>query len=548
METPAKGKESAQADPSDTPTQLMPMTPLFRPTDSQSVTVAHTHPMITPIRARMQQMEARLRDLENFAPSALSQQQTEACMQQLAQAFDQLHSLSAQIPQQVARQIYQNIAPIAQQFHQEAGTAQATFTATAQHINQEAENIRAALVASQLAASQAQQAAQFTAQQAQNVQNITFAVPAAPAAPAVPTAPAPIPAYAAPAVAALPLQATAPMEPLLAPMVNPLPFLPATPLPTPDAPAHPSDPRLPPYSGAYDPELWIRQCKAAFAAHNTAEDRKGLWMVTALRDEAASFWLMQCADTVQPSAQNVADKLRARFRPPSFQHNLMARLTTLRMQAGNFSAYADNFLLLTAQISDLSDSVKQAIFLNGLAHNYRVHISLATPANFDDLLELTRRVDTSLRTQPASILHPAFDSAPTAAARFRTNARSSQHTNHRPSSRAPSASGRGPPRSHSRQSRPTTPRRDFPQSTPTNAPSSRGPSRDRPRSASAPRVTCNICGRPGHFARDCYQNTAAPQGRGAANANQSRNGRGNRGNSQRGGRSGRAAPQGNASR
>ena len=279
METPAKGHAPAQAGPSDTPTQLTPMTPLFRPTESQSVTVAHPHPMITPIRARMQEMEARLRDLENPAPSALSQQQTDACMHQLAQAFEQLQSISAQIPQQVERQIYQNIAPIAQQFHQEAGTAQATLTATAQHINQEAEHIHAALAASQLAASQAQQAAQFTAQHAQAVQNIAIAPP-----PAL----APTTAIAAPALAA--------------PMITDLPLMPAAPLHIPDAPAHPLDPRLPPYSGAHDPELWIRQCKAAFAAHNTAEDRKGLWMVTALRDEAASFWLMQCADTVQPTA------------------------------------------------------------------------------------------------------------------------------------------------------------------------------------------------------------------------------------------------------
>ena len=219
------------------------------------------------------------------------------------------------------------------------------------------------------------------------------------------------------------------------------------------------------------------------------------------------------------------------------------------MQAGNFSAYVDNFLLLTAQISDLTDSVKQSLFLNGLASNYRLHVSLGNSTRFDDLLELARRVDASMQTQPASVLHPAFDTATTAAARFRTNTRSGPNSSSgRSFNRAPSARGQGPPRSYSRQSRPSEPRRDYQNISQPNAPQSRGPSRNRPRSASAPRVVCHTCGRPGHFARDCYQNMAASQGRGAPNAQQHRGGRGGRGNAPRGGRSSRAIPQGNASR
>ena len=131
-------------------------------------------------------------------------------------------------------------------------------------------------------------------------------------------------------------------------------------------------------------------------------------MIIALRDKFASFWLMQCTYSVTPTAHHVADQLRARFRPPSYQHNLMARLTAFKMQSGNFSAYVDTFLLLTAQITDLTDSVKQSIFLNGLAPTYRLHVTLGNPTHFDDLLELARRVDASLRSQPAPILHPAF--------------------------------------------------------------------------------------------------------------------------------------------
>ena len=331
--------------------------------------------------------------------------------------------------------------------------------------------------------------------------------------------------------------------PLLAAPLPPL--MPAA--PPADPPANPLDPRLPPYSGAHDPELWIRQCKAAFAAHNTPEDRKGLWMITALRDEAASFWLMQCADSVTPTAHHVADKLRARFRPPSYQHNLMARLTALKMQSGNFSAYVDTFLLLTAQITDLTDSVKQSIFLNGLAPTYRLHVTLGNPTHFDDLLELARRVDASLRSQPAPILHPAFETANTAAARFRTNSRPGQPFSFgRQFNRPTSARGSGPPRSNSRQSRPQFTRADLGRGYQPNAPASRGPSRDRPRSSSVPRVICNICSKPGHYARDCYQNPAAQPHRGAANAYQQNRGRGRGGGSQRG--RGRATPPGNASR
>jgi len=529
MLTPAKERDAqhfdAGAGPStvgDSNTFATPHFPGVRP---QIATVPH--PMITPLRARISEMEARLQELEEGAPNAITQHQADACMQQLAQAFHQLQTMTAQIPQRVDEQIQSNLAPFAQQLHQEVG------------------GVHAALTATQQAATQAQNAAQFTAQLGQQMANAAPMMLAAPVMPAatppitMPPLPLTLPtpntaSIAAPAIAAPMLATTDADPPMLADFAS-------------DHAANPMNPRLPLYTGATDPDLWIRQVKASFAANRTPEDQKGPWMVTALRDAAAEFWLIQCADTIAPTPHNVADKLRKRFRPPSYLHNLMARLTALKMQAGNFSAYADKFLLLTAQIPDLADSIKMSLFLNGLAPSYRLPVDLRDAATFAQLLETARRVDATMRFTTATNLHVSLDTANTAAARFRSSRTSQFQPNGRGYGRGQGSRGRGQWRSGSRTSRAPSVRPD--QKGWGNQPAQqfRGPPRDQSRSLSQPRAnTCNTCGKPGHFARDCYQNQNAQGARSNQYANAQGRGRGRGGNTWRG--RGRGPAQGNASR
>ena len=54
----------------------------------------------------------------------------------------------------------------------------------------------------------------------------------------------------------------------------------------------------------------------------------------------------------------------------------MARMTSLRMQQGQFPQYADQFMNLYLQIPKLSDVTAQSLFLNGLTQSYRLHVDL----------------------------------------------------------------------------------------------------------------------------------------------------------------------------
>ena len=81
MLTPAKERDAqhfdAGAGPStvgDSNTFATPHFPGVRP---QIATVPH--PMITPLRARISEMEARLQELEEGAPNAITQHQADAC-------------------------------------------------------------------------------------------------------------------------------------------------------------------------------------------------------------------------------------------------------------------------------------------------------------------------------------------------------------------------------------------------------------------------------------------------------------------------------------
>ena len=58
---------------------------------------------------------------------------------------------------------------------------------------------------------------------------------------------------------------------------------------------NPVNPRLPPYSGAEDPDLWLIQVPALFRAHQTPAAEQGLWMVTAFSGPAMEFWVFECA-------------------------------------------------------------------------------------------------------------------------------------------------------------------------------------------------------------------------------------------------------------
>ena len=95
--TPDEGGPSIFAGPAD------PATPMQGPSQPQVATVPH--PMLTPICDRMHEMEARLRELKQSAPNAITQQQADACMQQLANAFQQMQAMSAQIPRRGDEQI-----------------------------------------------------------------------------------------------------------------------------------------------------------------------------------------------------------------------------------------------------------------------------------------------------------------------------------------------------------------------------------------------------------------------------------------------------------
>jgi len=144
--------------------------------------------------------------------------------------------------------------------------------------------------------------------------------------------------------------------------------------------------------------MWLLRVQACFRAHDTAPTKMGHWMVTALQGEAARFWHVQCeALGVQPDPTRIAEKLKDRFRPPSFHHDLMARMTSLRMQSGQFPAYADQFMHLYLQIPNLSDVTAQSLFLNGLTQTYRLHVDLHGTTDFQDALATARRIDASFR-------------------------------------------------------------------------------------------------------------------------------------------------------
>ena len=499
--TPGKGK-GAPTDvggPSATAESSIPSTPMQSGARPQIGTVPH--PMVTPIRSRMHELEARLQELETAAPTAISQQQADACMQQLALAFQQLQAMTAQIPKAIDERIQNNLLPLAQQMHENVG------------------GVGAALLASQQAAANAQNAAHFTAQASQQIQQFgeQFSNVAGLAAPAVTMMPNP------------------PMPPPEARMLEEE-FSNPEPIPN----ANPMNPKLPPYSGAEDPDFWILQVKACFAANKTPEDQKGPWMVCALRGEAAQFWLIQCAEKVPALPHLIAEKLRARFRPPSYHHNLMARLTALKMQAGNFSAYADKFLLLTAQLPELADKTKMSLFLNGLAQPYRLPVELRDATTFDEVLETARRVDATMRSAPSTNLHVSLETANTAAARFRSSSSWQSQSTGRGYGRGQGYRGRGRWRSGSRNPRaPSVRPEERERGNYQNAQPPRGPPRDQSRSMSQPRVgNCSTCGKPGHWARDCYQNKFHPD------ANAQGRGRGRGGNTWRG--RGRGPPQGNA--
>ena len=88
--TPDEGGPSIFAGPAD------PATPMQGPSQPQVATVPH--PMLTPICDRMHEMEARLRELKQSAPNAITQQQADACMQQLATRFSKCRQCPRKLP------------------------------------------------------------------------------------------------------------------------------------------------------------------------------------------------------------------------------------------------------------------------------------------------------------------------------------------------------------------------------------------------------------------------------------------------------------------
>ena len=164
--------------------------------------------------------------------------------------------MAEQLPHAIDERVQQNVVPIANQIRESASGLNTLFSATQQM------------------ASQAHDAAQFTARAHQEIQQLGAHIGQI--------------AFAAPALAAPPLGAPTsqqPMEDTARMLEDEFSNL-ADHFPE----SSTANPKLPMYSGADDPDMWIKRVKSCFCANSTPADRQGHWMVCALQGEASNFW------------------------------------------------------------------------------------------------------------------------------------------------------------------------------------------------------------------------------------------------------------------